>query len=171
MTNDWLWVAVPLAVIVTVATWLDVRTRRIPNLLTGPALLLGILVNGLLDGPGGAGTALLGAVVAGGLLFPGWMMGFMGAGDVKLMGAVGAWLAFPYSIVALVATMIAGGVLAVAVAARKGVLLESLKRTGWMLFWIGARAGRVAKGSHSGVRFPFAPAVLIGAAFALWRRL
>src|SRR5438445_9364994 len=125
--NAPLWVAVPVFIVVALATQADVRTRRIPNRLTGPALLLGIAVHAALQGPAGAGNALLGAVVAGGLLLPGWFSGFMGAGDVKLMAAVGAWLGYPQGMWAALFALIAGGVMALVVAARRGVLVAAIR--------------------------------------------
>ena len=68
----------------------DVKERRIPNLLTYPALVAGLLLQGALHGWKGL---LLGA--GGGLLFGGVFLLFylvraMGAGDVKLAAAIGS---------------------------------------------------------------------------------
>lgn len=167
-----LWVAVPVIVLVALATRADVQSRRIPNLLTGPALLLGLLVHLGLGGAAGAGNALLGAVVAGAILLPGWLMGFTGAGDVKLMGAVGAWLGHPDGFVAAVAALIAGGLLAVIVAARRGVLRQSLRNSLALgVAMLSRREGGASPSPKTAdVRFPFAPAVLAGAVFALLAR-
>ena len=43
----------------------DVRTRRIPNVLTGPALLLGLVLHGVLDGWHGLWTALAAGLICG----------------------------------------------------------------------------------------------------------
>ena len=164
-----LWVAVPVVVLTALATGADVRTRRVPNILTGPALLLGIGAHLALGGTSGALGALAGAVVAGLLLFPGWFSGWMGAGDVKLMAAVGAWLAFPLSVYAALAALVAGGVISLVVAARHGILVQSLR--GALLLIPGVLAGGARTGTppHSGFRFPFALAILAGSMFALWR--
>lgn len=167
-----LWVAVPVIVLVALATRADVQARKIPNLLTGPALLLGLLVHWGLGGMAGAGNALLGAVVAGAILLPGWLMGFTGAGDVKLMAAVGAWLGYPDGFVAAVAALIAGGLIAVVVAARRGILKQALRNAMALGLALLARKGSASasRPTTAGVRFPFAPAVLVGAIFALLGR-
>jgi prepilin peptidase CpaA len=167
-----LWVAAPVIVLVALATQADVRARKIPNVLTGPALLLGVLVHLGLNGTAGAGSALLGAVVAGAILLPGWLMGFMGAGDVKLMAAVGAWLGHPDGFVAAVAALIAGGLLAIAVAVRRGILKQALRNSMALgLALLGRKgSGSTTRPTTAGVRFPFAPAVLAGAIFALLSR-
>ena len=164
-----LWVAIPVIVLVALATRADVQTRKIPNLLTGPAFLLGILVHLILNGTVGAGNALLGAVMAGAILLPGWLMRFTGAGDVKLMAAVGAWLGYPGGLAAAVAALIAGGVIAVFVAARRGMLKQALRNALVVGLGLLARKGGVAVPMPvtTGVRFPFAPAILAGAIFAL----
>src|SRR5262249_3993356 len=115
--NAPLWVAVPAIVLVTLAAQADVRTRKIPNRLTFPAMLLALAVHTASGGVQGLIASLLGIAVALALI-PGWLMRWMGAGDVKLMAAVGAWLAWPQAGIALLASLVAGGVIAVVVAAR-----------------------------------------------------
>ena len=79
-----------LAVAWSIATIIDIRTRRIPNALTASMAGAGIRVCGrgtqrcLADGCGGG--FVLGLV----LMLPGHLLGATGAGDVKLMAAVGA---------------------------------------------------------------------------------
>ena len=72
------------------AGWLDLRTRRIPNWLTVPALFVGFVVNPILGGWYGAKASFEGAGLALGLLLPLVLLRGFGAGDWKLMGAVGA---------------------------------------------------------------------------------
>jgi prepilin peptidase CpaA len=111
--------------------------------------------------------------VAGGLLFPGWLLGWMGAGDVKLMAAVGAWLGFPLGVFAALASLIAGGVISIVVAIRKGALWKSLKGAVSLASWIAMTRGGAGmpQPTTSGIRFPFALAVLAGALVALWVRI
>ena len=166
-----LWVAVPALIVAAVATGADVRTRKIPNRLTFPALLLGVAVNWAIGGLPGAGSAALGALVAGGLLLPGWLMGWMAAGDVKLIAAMGAFLGYPVSLMMVLFSLMAGGVLALVEALRRGVLLQSIRAAALLGAWAMTRTGRTAPPPvTSGARFPFALAVLTGVAGALWFR-
>jgi Flp pilus assembly protein protease CpaA len=82
--------AVALALI---AGWTDWRSRRIPNWLTVPGLLIGVSVNALIGGWAGLKTSLLGAGL--GLLLlllPFVFLRSLGAGDWKLAGALGAFV-------------------------------------------------------------------------------
>ena len=45
-----LWIAVPVVALTAVAVRADVRTRKIPNRLTGPAVLLAIVAHVSLEG-------------------------------------------------------------------------------------------------------------------------
>lgn len=86
-----------------VAAFTDLRTRRIPNKLTLPAFLLGVVfqlayhheVPQLID------TAA-GFAVGFGTLFILWLIGGGGGGDAKLMGAVSVWLGFQQTLAVLV---------------------------------------------------------------------
>ena len=163
-----LWIALPTAALVALAAWTDLRTRRIPNRLTGPALLIAIAAHASVNGLPGLQAALLGMLIAGGLLLPGWFAGWMGAGDVKLMAAVGAWLGAPQAFTALLATLMAGGLMAAALALRRGVLVQSVRNAAWMGAWIaGGAKVAVPEPVTSGIRFPFALAALAGVAVAM----
>jgi prepilin peptidase CpaA len=168
--NAPLWVAIPVVLLTVIATREDIRTRKVPNLITGPALLLGIGAHLAFGGTAGALSALAGALLAGLVLFPGWLVRWMGAGDVKLMAAVGAWLGFPSSLFAVLAALVAGGVIAVVVAVRRGILGRSLLGAARLIPGLAARVGQPGPPrEESGLYFPFALAILVGSLFALWR--
>lgn len=162
------WVAPPILAAGLMALWTDVRTRRVPNLLTGTVTVLGLVAHVAAHGPEGLGIAVLGMVAAGALLLPGWYMGWMGGGDVKLVAAVGAWLGFPHGVIAALAALVAGGVIALAVAARRRILARSLWGAAILGAWLMARTpGMAPPPVTSGERFPFAGAVLLGALVAM----
>ena len=83
---------VPTLALTLSAALLDWRSRRIPNWLTVPGLLLGMAVHTVLSGFHGALYALEGAGLALVLLFAPVLIRVLGAGDWKLMGALGAFL-------------------------------------------------------------------------------
>ena len=72
----------PTVAVLVVATFTDVRSRRIPNWLVLPFLALGIAVSAWFHGWHGVGSSLEGAGL--GLLVYGFLfwIGGMGAGDV-----------------------------------------------------------------------------------------
>ena len=90
----------------------DLRTQRIPNLLTYPAMGIALGYHFMMSGLDGllfsAGGLALGIAI---FILP-YLMGGMGAGDAKLMGAVGAILGAKGVFVAFLFTAIAGGIYA-----------------------------------------------------------
>ncbi len=79
-----------LLVVLAVATATDLRQRRIPNWLTGSAMLLGLLLHGFLHGVEGLLESLRATAVwlCGGFLFYATLArGKLGAGDIKLAAA------------------------------------------------------------------------------------
>jgi prepilin peptidase CpaA len=93
------------------AAW-DLRQGRIPNRLTYTAILVGLAVRtawgGWKVGLDGLGAGL----IAGGVFFLFFLVRGMGAGDVKLMTAVGVWSGLRQLPAVLIATALAGGILA-----------------------------------------------------------
>ena len=95
-----------------VAVVTDVRQRRIPNWLTYPGIIGGVILRGMLLGKKGIGTALAGCLLAGGIFLLFYVVRAMGAGDVKLVAAIGSLLGPADAVVMLLATAICGGILA-----------------------------------------------------------
>jgi prepilin peptidase CpaA len=110
-----------------IASLYDVRERRIPNRLTGPAIAFGLLLHLASGGWWGLGHSALAGLIAGGIFLIFFVAGGMGAGDVKLMTAVGCIAGTsPLGMIA-VSTAIAGGIFALAVSTRHGQLREVLR--------------------------------------------
>lgn len=108
-----------LMLIIAAACVFDIREHRIPNWLVGAGLLAAVAHHVLSPFGQGALFTLLGIGVGMSALLPLYAMGAMGAGDVKLMGMVGAFLGAAAGFGAVLATMIAGGIFALAATAYK----------------------------------------------------
>ncbi len=109
------------------AALIDLRTQRIPNLLTLPAILLALILHTAVDGTAGLIFSLKGALLGTAILLPPYLMGGMGAGDAKLMGAVGAAVGAGGVFVAFLFTALFGGVYA--------LLLVLVRRKHFQGFW------------------------------------
>src|SRR5690606_35662753 len=151
--------------LVAAAAWLDVRTGRIPNLLTVGGLAAALALRALL-GPDPVLPGLAGAGIALAFGLPLFALRGLGGGDVKLLAAVGAFLGPGRLIMALLAAGVAGGVLAVAVALRRGVLLPALLGTGGLLRrWatLGRAGERRTLASPGAIPVPYGVASAVGA--------
>ena len=114
------------------AALLDWRSRRIPNWLTVPGLLSGVVANTVLKGWHGVLFSLEGAALALVLLLPLVLLRALGAGDWKLMGAVGAFLGPILFLFVLVGSIFASGIMAVIQMYRVGRVMETLRNM-WTL--------------------------------------
>jgi prepilin peptidase CpaA len=103
-----------LAVLLVVAAVIDGRTFRVPNWLTVGGMVAGLILNTALPMQTGILSALAGLATGLVILLPLYAVGVMGAGDVKLMAAVGAFLGLPEILFAVLGSLIAGGIAAVA---------------------------------------------------------
>jgi len=162
-----------------VATVLDLRSRRIPNWLTVPSALGGLLLNLVVFTVAGGGLreglrlGLLPALIGALFLLLGFgflgLIRFVGMGDVKLMAAVGAFLRWPSAILAFAYVALAGGVIALAYAVLRGRLGPVLRN----LFTLGRGvvAPRRAPARKLELhRIPYALAILLGAAWVVVAR-
>jgi prepilin peptidase CpaA len=112
---------------------MDWRYRRIPNWLTVPGLVVGIVVNTVLSGWAGAKASLLGAGLGLLVLLPFVLIRALGGGDFKLVGALGAFLGPGRLVDVLIVSMLVAGIMAAALIVYKGRVRQSLKNMGHML--------------------------------------
>ena len=82
---------VAVGVYVALAAVTDLRMHRVPNYLTVPAALLGLIYHTLAPTGWGPWVSLAGFGVGFALLLLPWLSGGGGMGDVKLLAALGAW--------------------------------------------------------------------------------
>lgn len=122
-----LWAA-PLALMLLLATVIDVRVRRVPNWLTGVGCLVALSAGAWAGGLTGFLSAGQGLLLAFAIGLPFWLLGWMGAGDVKLVAAVGAFVGPDRLLFTLVAIGVAGAFLATGVLLWRGVLGRTVER-------------------------------------------
>jgi prepilin peptidase CpaA len=113
-----------------IAGYTDLRSRRIPNWLTVPALCIGIIANTVLSGWAGLKTSLLGAGLGLLLLLPFVMLRSLGAGDWKLAGAMGAFVGPGLLLDLLMVSVFVAGIMALILVIYKGRLLQTLRNMG-----------------------------------------
>ena len=113
-----------------IGAFFDIRTRRIPNLLTGPSILIGLVLHLILGGWRSLGTSALAGLIGGFVFLVFYLAGGMGAGDVKLMAAVGCLAGLSYLAETLIATALMGGVFAIILALSRHRLKETLSNIG-----------------------------------------
>jgi prepilin peptidase CpaA len=90
----------------------DLRRRRVPNVVAGFVFVAGLAVSGYDGGVRGLLSGLAASVILLAVLFGLWRAGGLGGGDVKLAAATGAWVGLPHLIHFVLATALAGGVVA-----------------------------------------------------------
>jgi prepilin peptidase CpaA len=160
-------VIVPVLVLAAAAaaSIVDIRTRRVPNALTLAIATTGTAVAAAGYGRVGIVAALVGGLVGVLVMLPGHLVGQTGAGDVKLLGALGTLLGPGDTMMAFLYSAIAGGVLALMVAAHRGRLAATIGATG-RLVATGGRHAVVVEDTTRNNRFAYAPAVALGAVLA-----
>jgi prepilin peptidase CpaA len=102
-----------LGVILLVAVVTDLRTQKIPNLLTFPAAALALIYHTVMNGFSGFLFSAQGLALGIGLLIIPYLLGGMGAGDAKLMGVVGGVLGARSVFYAFLSSALVGGIYAV----------------------------------------------------------
>jgi prepilin peptidase CpaA len=105
---------VVLTVVLVSAVYSDLRRHRIPNELNALAIIAGLTLQCIASGLHGLTFGLLGAGIGLACFAPFYLLHAMGAGDVKLLAAVGVFLGPMGALYAALATLLAGGIGAVA---------------------------------------------------------
>ncbi len=148
----------------------DLRTMKIPNVITITGMCSGLSYHLLMEGWRGAWFAAGGAAAGFGLMFVLYLLRAVGGGDVKLFAGIGAWMGIGLTLSTMMYSILAAGCIGV-------ILLIWRRETGIRLRRIaggmlGAAVLRttaplktVAKGQ---LQFPFMLAVMPGAMLAIY---
>ena len=150
----------------------DLRSRRIPNVLTFGAAA-GALVYGMaVEGWSGVGNASLGWLIGAVAFIIPFALRGLGGGDVKLLAAIGAWLGPKAAIWLVLYTGVAGGVMAIIVALASGYFRQALSNialllTHWRLWGLRAVSEISLEGS-TGPRLAYALPIFAGLVATLW---
>lgn len=107
------WHVKVVCIILIWAAYIDGKELRVPNWITFPMVLSGLIYSTWAGGLEGLGWGLLGMVVGLLTLLPLYSVGGMGAGDVKLMAGIGAWLGVTVTFYAFVWTVVVGAIMAI----------------------------------------------------------
>ncbi|GAK40996.1 prepilin peptidase [Paenibacillus urinalis] len=156
----------------------DIRSMRIPNILTISSILSGLIVHLIMGGLAGFSTAAIGFGAGFGLMMILYLLGAVGAGDVKIFGGIGAWTGALFTMqVMLYSILISGAIGFLILMWRREFVFRMRRSLGFFMF--GQKYKRPVydgKAENAGVikinsaeaslRFPFMLAVLPGAILA-----
>lgn len=113
--------AFTMAAILVVVSFIDLDTKRIPNVITYPAAVFFLAISSL---PGGMGlqSSILGLAIGGGVLLLVVLLskGGMGMGDAKLTAVIGAAFGWPIALYSIFLGSLLGSVI--------GLILLALRR-------------------------------------------
>jgi len=164
----------PTVAVVIIAAVIDIHSRRIPNWLSLPFLATGVAVSTVRGGVPGMLSSVAGIGLAVSIMGVFWYLRGMGLGDLKLLAAVGAWVGPGQLVLALVATGIAGGFLAVGYALWHGLLGRALDGTAELILGLPKQGLRphptIALDNAVALRMPYGPAIAIGTIFSFFAR-
>jgi prepilin peptidase CpaA len=149
----------------------DVRTRRIPNWLTGSGMLVALLLHWALGGWRSMGGALLAGLIAGTIFFIFYLGGGLGAGDVKLIVAVCCLAGSGGVASVLLGTALLGGLFAIVLALLHHRLRETFANMGRLLVYHGRSGLRphpdLNLSNPRTLRLPYGLAIAAGAGSSL----
>jgi prepilin peptidase CpaA len=154
----------------SIGAFRDIRTRRIPNWLTGPSILAGLGLHLVLGGWHSMATAALAGLLAGGAFLLFHLAGGMGAGDVKLMTAVSCFAGLSYVPEILIATALMGGIFAIILALSRHRLKETLTNIGVLVIHHGSSGLKphadLNVTNSERLRLPYGVAIAAGSAIS-----
>jgi prepilin peptidase CpaA len=134
-------------------------------------MALGFILNGIKSGPHGLLFSLEGIGVTC-LLFILFALMGMGAGDIKMLWAIGSLMGPTFTLWTLLCTFIAGGIMGICVAMKRGELSYTIKNT---LIGMHVFAATKSTDALKGIetvskvgKIPYAPAIAIGFAVAAY---
>lgn len=147
------------------AAYTDIRWGKIFNVITVPFALLGLLLNTVWGGWEGLFVSLAGIAAGFALWLVSNVLGrILGGGDIKLLMAFGALLGPVFMLWTFAWGALIGGVMAIVMALRRGLLQKVVRQLGTSLYLRAAASAPMEITDGAGeVRLPYAIALGAGA--------
>jgi len=166
-----MWVSAGIALAACVT---DLRTRRVPNVLTLGAAGVALAYHAATNGGPGILAAVLGWAVGLLVFLPLFALRGIGGGDVKLLAALGAWLG-PSMVLSVAAfAALAGGLFALVVSAMHGYTRQAFSNVwGLLSYWrvMGVKTHPgLTLDATTAPRLPYALPMAAGLGITLWLR-
>jgi prepilin peptidase CpaA len=152
--------------VTAIAAATDVRSGRIPNTVTYPAIACGLALAAA-GHSGTVGESLAGAILGGLPLYLFFAAGWMGGGDVKLIAAVGAVKGPTFVVAALFYSTVIAGVCAATALIWRGHARAVAGDIRAVVAWGAGRAPAPTITPRAG-SFPFGAAIALGTLMALF---
>ena len=167
------WAYVVLAVVLVISAVTDIRSGRVYNFITYPAILIGLVGHTMAGWIWGTEAAIgpvgsLGGLAVGFIpLLLAWSAGWIGGGDAKLMGAIGALGGWRFALAAMFYGFAVAGLMAIVVMIRRKVVRRTVGRL-WRYLYLSLTPGRTGKvETADSPTVPFGLALCVGSGVAL----
>jgi len=153
-----------LLLVVLISLITDIKSRKILNIVTYPAMLIGLAANMYILGPLPGAVFSIKGLILGILIF--WIpfaMGGLGAGDLKLLGVIGSFKGLTFTLWTGLYTALAGGVISLLI-----IIFDKQKRQktiGFIKKYLFARTHSLEfehDKERSQYYFPYSTAIVLG---------
>lgn len=123
-----------LILLLLVAFYWDARFKKIPNWMTAGGAAAGLIYHVIDGGMPGLMESLIGMVAAGGICLFLHLFRAIGAGDVKLFAAIGALAGIPFTLYAMMYSIIYAGLIGIVILLCTRTFIRKMFQTAYELF-------------------------------------
>ncbi|MBM4764493.1 prepilin peptidase [Bacillus sp. B15-48] len=158
-----MFIQIILLITVVISLVTDLKNRKILNIVTLPAIMIGFVYYSVTLGWEGFQFSGLGFLLGFFVLLIPYLLGGMGAGDVKLMAAIGALMGASFVFYSFVFTALIGGIISVILIVKKYGFVYSLRSFLInIVFLKGIFTSLKNADKNSSIVFPYGVAITIG---------
>jgi prepilin peptidase CpaA len=162
-----------LTIVLLISFVTDIRSRKILNIVTLPAILFAFTYHAATAGVEGFLFSGKGFLVGLGLLLIPYLLGGMGAGDVKLMAAIGALMGTSFVFYSFIYTALIGGMIAILLIIKTNGFKNTIKSFFYNVILFRSNLGSMIVEKNkksSSISFPYGIAIVLGTFCSLvWR--
>jgi prepilin peptidase CpaA len=142
----------------------DIKNRKILNVVTLPAILIGFIYYTTVQGLEGLLFSGKGFLLGLSLLLIPYLLGGIGAGDVKLMAAIGALMGTSFVLYSFVYIALIGGLISIVLIMKKNGIKTAIKSFFFQIIYLRGNLGPIlfSKDKSTSISFPYGVAIVFG---------